>query len=240
MIVYGKNVFSALQSDPDSVEEIYILQGKQDAKLTKALRNFDAGKIQTRTRAQLDKLTSQGVHQGIAAKVKDIQTYSLSELLALKKGSEPGLYIALDEIQDPHNVGAILRSAECAGADGVILCKHNAAGLTPAAIKASAGAAYSMPVAVVNNLTQALKTLKKEGYWVAGTGFENARDYREGMYDQNTVLVIGNEGKGISPLVMKQCDYLVKLPMKGSVSSLNASVAAGIIMYEIMNQRSKS
>ena len=105
------------------------------------------------------------------------------------------------------------------------------------AIKASTGAAYTVPVAIVNNLSQALKQMKEAGYWVAGADMDNARDYREGMYDSPTVLVIGSEGKGISPLVKKQCDYMVKLPMVGSISSLNASVACAVLLYEILNQR---
>lgn len=236
MIVYGKNVARQLQDDPDAIQEVYLQNGFSDAKVDKALKQLKPAQIKKVTKAALDRLTNGGVHQGIACKVKEIETFTLEQLLARKK-NEKGFYIALDEIQDPHNVGAILRTADCAGADGVILCRHNAAGLTPAAIKASTGAAYTVPVAIVNNLSQALKKMKEEGYWVAGTGFENARDYRQGMYEEPTVLVIGNEGKGISPLVFKQCDYVVKLPMLGAISSLNASVAAGILMYEVLNKR---
>jgi 23S rRNA (guanosine2251-2'-O)-methyltransferase len=236
MIVYGKNVFSQIQNDPSAIEEVYILNGLKDQKISQSLNKLKNVRINKVSRAQLDKITSQGIHQGIAAKVKDIQTYSLSELLLKRKSDQP-LFIALDEIQDPHNLGAILRTADCAGADGVIICKHNSVGLTPAAIKTSTGAAYTVPVAVVNNMSSALKELKKEGYWIVGTDMKDARDYREGIYDVPLVLVIGSEGKGISPLVKKQCDYMVTLPMRGSISSLNASVAAAILMYEVQNKR---
>jgi 23S rRNA (guanosine2251-2'-O)-methyltransferase len=236
MIVYGKNVFSQIQNDPGAIEEVYILNGLKDQKISQSLNKLKNVRISKVSRAQLDKMTSQGIHQGIAAKVKDIQTYSLAELLQKRKSDQP-LFIALDEIQDPHNLGAILRTADCAGADGVIICKHNSVGLTPAAVKTSTGAAYTVPVAVVNNMSAALKELKKEGYWIVGTDMKDARDYREGIYDVPLVLVIGSEGKGISPLVKKQCDYMVTLPMRGSISSLNASVAAAILMYEVQNKR---
>ena len=109
--------------------------------------------------------------------------------------------------------------------------------MTPSAIKASTGAAYTVPTCIVNNLTNTLKTLKKQGYWIIGTDMEKARDYREGIYDVPICLVIGSEGKGMSPLVKKQCDYVVKLPMEGSITSLNASVACGILLYQIHSQR---
>lgn len=237
MIIYGKNVFQQLEDNPDLIQEVYLQNGFKDRKVLDLLKGMDPARMKTVNKATLDKMSENGIHQGIAAKMKDIQTYSLESLLSRKKDGQPGFLVALDEIQDPHNVGAILRTADCAGADGVILCKHNAAGLTPAAIKASTGAAYTVPVAIVTNMSKALQQAKKAGYWVAGADMEGARDYREGMFDTDTVLVIGNEGKGISPLVKKNCDYMVSLPMKGSINSLNASVAAALLMYEVMRQR---
>ncbi len=236
MLVYGKNVFNQIQNDPSSIQEVFILQNLKDQKIQKAVQALSCKK-QVVSRKKLDELTENASHQGIVAKVKDIPTYSLEELLKKKKGNKPGLYVALDEIQDPHNLGSILRSADCTGVDGVIITKHNSVGLTPAAIKASTGAAYTIPVAVVSNLSQALKKMKEDRYWVAGADMDHARDYRQGMYEEPTVLVIGSEGKGISPLVKKQCDYMVKLPMLGEISSLNASVACAILLYEILNKR---
>lgn len=237
MIIYGKNVFNQLQSEPDQVLEIYVQNNLKDRKLQQMLSRMDAGKIRTVNRAYLDKLTGQGVHNGVAAKVKDIPTYSLEELLARVPKGHNGLLVALDEIQDPHNLGAILRTCDAIGVNGVIITKHNSASLSPAAIKASTGAAYTVPVCVVANLSQALQTLKEHGYWIVGTDFEDSRDYRKGIYDVPVCLVIGNEGKGISRNVKKYCDYKVNLPMKGTVQSLNASVATAILLYEINAQR---
>lgn len=235
MIVYGKNVFNQLANDPASVEKVYILKGIRDKSVLEEVKQLEIP-YELVERSQLDKLTKDSTHNGVAAKVKDIPTCTLDQLLA-KKHNEKGFYLALDGIQDPHNLGAILRTADCAGVDGVLIPKHNSAGLTPVAVKASTGAAFTVPVAIVTNMSQALKQMKEAGYWVAGTDMANARDYREGMYEEPTVLVIGSEGKGISPLVKKQCDYMVSLPMAGTVTSLNASVAAGILMYQVNQKR---
>lgn len=244
MIVYGKNVFETLKDSPDQILELYLQNGIKDRRTDKILSTLPKSiRLKTVSKKEMDKMTDHSVHQGIAARVKDLPTLSLEELMekAARKAEETGtmpLIIALDEIQDPHNVGAILRSADAAGAGGVILCKHKGAGLTPAAVKTSAGAAYSMPVAAVSSLSQALKKLKDNGYWVAGSDFdETSSDYRKGLYDRSLVLVIGNEGKGMSKSVKDACDFKVHIPMRGQVQSLNASVAAAILMYEIQNQR---
>ena len=246
MIVYGKNVFETLKDSPDQILDLYIQNGAKDRRIEKILSTLPKNiRLKTVSKKEMDKMTEQGVHQGIAARVKDLPMLSLEELIekAEQNESQTGrlpLLIALDEIQDPHNVGAILRSADAAGADGVILCKHKGAGLTPAAVKTSAGAAYSMPVASVSSLAQALKKLKDYGYWVAGSDFDQTSvDYRKGLYDRKLVLVIGNEGKGMSKSVKDACDFKVHIPMRGQVQSLNASVAAGVLMYEIQASRDK-
>ena len=165
------------------------------------------------------------------------KTWELEELLeSVPQGKQP-LLVMLDGLEDPHNLGAILRTCDCIRADGVIIGKHRNVRLTPTVAKVSTGAIDTVKVSVVTNLVQAIKYLKKQGYWVVGTDFENSRDYREGQYDVPLVLVIGSEGFGISSLVKKNCDYCVRLPMEGSVSSLNASVAAGILLYQIHAQR---
>lgn len=234
MIVYGKNVFTTIQKDSDSIEEIYLLNGTKDKKVLKTVQELNIP-VAFLNRAQMDKKAGNPHHQGIVCKVKEIRTYSLEEMLEM--ASQPGLYVALDGIQDPHNLGAILRTCDCTGVQGVFITKHNSAPLTPTAIKASTGAAYTVPVSIVTNMSQTLKTLKKEGYWVVGSDMDNARDYREGIYDVPLVLVVGSEGKGISPLVKKQCDYMVKLPMVGSITSLNASVACAVLLYQIISAR---
>ena len=242
MIVYGKNVFETLKENPQEILDLYIQNGARDQRIEKILSNLPKSiRLKTVSKKEMDKMTDHGVHQGIAARVKDMALMSLDELLNSLLDSTNTRYpllIALDEIQDPHNVGAILRSADAAGANGLILCKHKGAGLTPAAVKTSAGAAYSVPVASVSSMVQALKKLKDAGYWVAGSDFdEKSVDYRKGLYDRPLVLVIGNEQKGMSKSVKDACDFKVHIPMYGKVQSLNASVAAGVLMYEIQNQR---
>lgn len=234
MIVYGKNVYSTIMNDPDSIEKIYILQGIRDTKLLKSIQKLNLD-CEYCSRSKLDKVAKSTHHNGIACKVSEIKTYTIEELL--KKTKKPGLFVCLDGIQDPHNVGAILRTCDCAGVDGVIMTKHNSCGLTPTVVKASTGAAYTVPVSIVTNLSMTIIKLKEAGYWVVGTDMKDAREYREGMYDINTVLVIGSEGSGISSLVKKQCDYMVYLPMVGSITSLNASVACAVLLYEVYNQR---
>lgn len=235
MIVYGKNVFDQLKEQPEAIEEIYAAKGIRDQKLLKQLAKLP--NVRWVAREKLDAMTGGAAHQGIAAKVRKIRMLELDELMGRLPKDRPGFLVALDGIQDPHNLGAILRTADCAGADGVIVTKHNSAGLTPTAIKTSTGAAYTVPVAGVSSMAKALQTLKEKGFWIAGTDMQGARDYRKGMYTEPTVIVIGSEGKGMSPLVKKQCDYMVKLPMKGAITSLNASVAAALLLYEVLNQR---
>ncbi len=237
MIVYGKNVFSQIQERPDEIQEIYIQENLRDKKVLDAVDRLKRVKVNRVSRAVLDKLSDKGVHQGIVARVKDIDLVSLENLIELAKKQEHPLLVALDELQDPHNLGAILRTCDAAGVSGVLMTKHNSATLTSAAIKASTGAAYTVPMAVVANMAQALEKCKEAGFWIAGTAFEGAKDYREGMVDVPLVLVIGNEGKGISRNVLKHCDYKVKLPMKGTVQSLNASVATAILLYDIQSRR---
>lgn len=236
MIVYGKNVFSQLQEDPSQILEIYIQEGFRDKKI---LASVFKNKLKSSTvsKAYLDRLTERGIHQGIAARVKEIPMLSVSELLSKAPENGNGFYLALDEIQDPHNLGAIFRTADAAGVNGIVMTKHNSASFTPAAIKASTGAAYTVPAAAVANLSQTIDEFKENGYWVVAADVENARDYRQGIYDVPLLLVIGNEGKGISRNVRKHCDYSVSIPMYGSVQSLNASVAAGILMFEAAGQR---
>lgn len=234
MIVYGKNVFTQVQNDPSSIEEIYLLKGLKDKKILEVIDNLNVP-VSYLNRHAMDNKAGGTHHQGIICKVKDIKTYTLEEMISM--ANHPGLFVALDGIQDPHNLGAILRSCDCTGVQGVFITKHNSSPLTSTAIKASTGAAYTVPVSIVTNLSQTLRSLKKEGYWVIGSDMENARNYKEGIYDVPIVLVIGSEGKGISPLVKKQCDYMVSLPMVGKITSLNASVACAVLLYEILSQR---
>ena len=233
--VYGKNVVKQLLQEDKKIYEILMAEGMRDTALEKLIKEH---KITCKIlpRKKMDGML-QGNHQGIAAKIDDYKTYELLELLeSIPKGKMP-LFVILDGLEDPHNLGAILRTCDCVGVDGVIIGKHRNVGLTPTVAKVSTGAIDTVKVAMVTNLAQSIKYLKKQGFWIVGTDFENSRDYREGQYDVPLVIVVGSEGFGISSLVKKNCDYCVRLPMEGVVTSLNASVACGILLYEIYNQR---
>lgn len=232
--VYGKNVVKRLLEDKSKIYEIYL--SIDDEYINKLAKKSNI-KLIKMDKKKLDKLVNSTNHQGVIAKIDEYKTTDLNDILSSVPRNEKGLIIVLDEIEDPHNLGAILRSADCVGVHGVIIKKNNAVGLTPTVAKVSAGAINTVKVASVTNISTTLKQLKDEGYWVVGTDMENAQDYRALKYDTNIVLVIGNEGKGISPLVKKQCDFMVKLPMVGNITSLNASVASGILLYEIYNKR---
>ena len=233
--VYGKNVVKQLLQEDKKIYEILMAEGMRDTALEKLIKEH---KITCKIlpRKKMDGML-QGNHQAIAAKIDDYKTYELLELLeSIPKGKMP-LFVMLDGLEDPHNLGAILRTCDCVGVDGVIIGKHRNVGLTPTVAKVSTGAIDTVKVAMVTNLAQSIKYLKKQGFWIVGTDFENSRDYREGQYDVPLVIVVGSEGFGISSLVKKNCDYCVRLPMEGVVTSLNASVACGILLYEIYNQR---
>lgn len=233
--VYGKNVIKQLLQDNKKIYEILIADGSRDTAMEKMIKEK---KINCKivSRKKMDTLL-QGNHQGIAAKIDDYKTYELEELLeSIPKGKMP-LLVMLDGLEDPHNLGAILRTCDCVGVDGVIIGKHRNVRLTPTVAKVSTGAIDTVKVSMVTNLAQSIKYLKKQGFWVVGADLDRSKDYREGQYDVPLVLVIGSEGFGISSLVKKNCDYCVRLPMEGSVTSLNASVACGVLLYQIYNGR---
>jgi len=193
-------------------------------------------RVRTTDRKYLTKVTGTDRHQGVAAEIDDYKTYSLEELMHNVPEGEHGLIILLDELEDPHNLGAILRTADAVGATGVVFKKTHAVGLTPTVAKVSVGAIDTVKCAEVTNLSRAVEELKKNNWWVVGTDMDG-QDYRSLEYDMNTVLIIGNEGKGISRLLRESCDYVVSLPMRGKIESLNASVSAGILMYQIYSKR---
>ncbi|MFC1909819.1 23S rRNA (guanosine(2251)-2'-O)-methyltransferase RlmB [Chloroflexota bacterium] len=189
-------------------------------------------------RVALARHTVSNAHQGIIALASAKEYLTLDELLAISKiKAEPPLYLVLDGIEDPQNLGAILRTADAAGIHGVILRARRAAGLTSSVARASAGAIEYVPVARVVNIAQALEELKKNGLWVTGIDMVGEVDYARADYQSPTAIVIGSEGKGLSPLIRKRCDVLAFIPMKGKIASLNASVAAALVMYQAMRQR---
>lgn len=178
--------------------------------------------------------------QGVIALAEIVGTIDLEELIELAyEGNTRPVIVALDEISDPHNFGAIARSAEASGAAGIIIPERNSSPITPTVVKASAGAIEHLPVAKVGNLATALAKLKDRGFWVIGTDLAAEKKYTDNIYDRPVVLVIGSEGKGIRPVIRKNCDMNVVIPMAGSIQSLNASVSAGIILFEMLRQRSK-
>jgi 23S rRNA (guanosine2251-2'-O)-methyltransferase len=194
--------------------------------------------IQRVPRAKLETIAQSRNHQGIIAYLAAKEYVELETLIERASRSErPGLLVILDEIEDPYNFGSILRTAEGAGAHGVVIPKRRAVPLTATVAKASAGAIEHMPVARVGNIGQALETLKKAGFWVIGTDVDAPQLYTQADLNIPLAVVIGNEGKGLGEVVKKRCDFLVRLPMVGSVQSLNASVATGILLYEILRQR---
>ena len=189
--------------------------------------------FETCERKRLDRLSHSGNHQGIVAEVESYPLYELDELLKEKDG----LLVILDGLKDPQNLGTILRTVDCAGADGVIYKKHNSVKLNATVAKVSCGAIEYVKVAEVTNLTTTIKKLKEKGYWILAADAGGKTAYDEMKYDMNVALVIGAEGEGISRLVKEQCDFTVSLPMKGHLDSLNASVAAGILIYQILSER---
>ncbi|MFC4778080.1 23S rRNA (guanosine(2251)-2'-O)-methyltransferase RlmB [Paenibacillus sp. GCM10023252] len=177
-------------------------------------------------------------HQGVIAQAAAFRYWELDELVQRAKDSgETPFFLILDEIEDPHNLGSILRTAECTGVHGVIIPKRRAAGLTATVLKTSAGAAEHVPVTRVTNLAQTIERLKEEGIWIAGTDVSAPQDVYKTKFDLPLGIVIGNESKGMGRLIKEKCDFLVKLPMLGQLNSLNASVAAGVLMYEVVRQR---
>ncbi len=235
----GRNaVIEAFRSDK-TIDKLYVQEGLKDAPIQTALREAKKKNVYVNFVAKeaLDRMSQTGKHQGLIAVLAAYTYATVDDILdaAKKKGEDP-FVIVLDCIEDPHNLGAIIRSANLAGAHGVIISKHRAVGLTPTVARASAGAINYVPVAKVTNINACIEELKKKGLWFVCADMKG-----ELMYKLNLKgaigLVIGNEGEGVSALVKKNCDMLASIPMKGDIDSLNASVAAGILSYEIVRQR---
>ena len=230
-LIYGKNpVIEAIRAK--KAIKVFLTSNFNDQKIL-SLINENKINFVTVNPNEMDKMANNGVHQGIAAELKPYQTVSLEEIIHKAKNKEKKIIVMLDGIEDPHNLGAILRSADVFEASGIILPKHNSVTLNATVAKTSAGAINYVPVSVVNNLNQAIKTLKEEGYWIVSTDGSATISYSSIKYDFPVVVVIGSEGKGVSALVLKNSDYIVKIPQFGHVNSLNASVAAGILLAEV-------
>ncbi len=231
-LIYGRNVIRQALSDSSRVHAVY-LTGRDEA-VEKQCRSAGIP-VKTVDRRTLTRMAGTDRHQGIAAEVDSYRLYTVDELIAEHKHPY-GFLILLDGLEDPHNLGAVLRTADAVGADGVIFGRNRSVSLTPTVAKVSTGAIDTVKCAAVTNLVRTVQDLKKKGYWIVGTDM-NGQDYRSLEYDFNTVLVIGNEGKGISRLLREECDYIVSIPMIGTVESLNASVSTAILSYEIYRHR---
>lgn len=239
-IIEGRNaVIEALRTET-TIDKIYIAKGETDKTLGHiASKARDMGIVVVEAdRRKLDNMSRTHAHQGVIALAAVREYVSVQSILdaAAEKGEAP-LLVVCDEISDPHNLGAILRTAECAGAHGVIIPKRRSAGLTAVVAKTSAGAVSYMPVARVPNIAALLKDLKKQGVWVFGTAAEGTTTLYDADLKGAAAIVIGSEGDGMSRLVAENCDFLVSIPMKGKISSLNASAAAAILLYEAVRQR---
>ena len=239
-IIEGRNAVLEAFRAGKTIDKLFVLDGCQDGPVKSILR--EAKKTDTIInfvdKERLDRLANSGHHQGVVAQAAAYEYAEVEDILnaAKEKGEAPFIFI-LDEIEDPHNLGAIIRTANLCGAHGVIIPKRRAVGLTATVAKTSAGAVNYTPVAKVTNIAKTIEELKKEGMWFVCADMDG-----QTMYDLNLTgpigLVIGNEGAGVSRLVKEKCDFVISLPMKGKINSLNASVACGVICYEVARQRS--
>ncbi len=236
-LIVGRNpVLEALKAEKP-IDAVYICgEGGSLGLIAKLARDCGAVVKQV-SQQKLDAMSGGASHQGVIASGACAEYSSVEKILeSAREKNEPPFVIVCDGIEDPHNLGAIIRTAECAGAHGLIIPKRRSASLNGTVFKTSAGAASWLPVARVANIASAIEELKKAGLWIFGTD-ASGRDYTEADFRVPTALVIGSEGFGIGRLVSEKCDFLLRLPLKGKITSLNASVAAGIFMYEVLRQR---
>ena len=237
----GRNAVTEALSAGRTIDKLFVADGDTDRALGRicAMAKQAGAVVVPTDRRKLDYMSATGAHQGVIAMVAAHDYASIDDILKkAQDAGEPPLIVICDELSDPHNLGAIIRTAECAGAHGIIIPKRRSVGLTAVVGKASAGALEYMPVARVSNITAAIDTLKKACVWVYGTAAEGDTTLYKADLKSAAAIVIGNEGEGMSRLVSERCDFKVSIPMKGSISSLNASAAAAIMLYEAVRQRS--
>jgi len=238
-VLFGINtVTEALKARGRGFEWVGVAKERHDIRLQRLIEECRQNSIAVRflPRVELDRMASTGAHQGVVAVTSSKHYADMDDVLAAKRG-EYSLVIVLDGVEDPHNLGAILRTADASGADGVLIPERRAAGITGTVAKASAGASEHLPVAKVTNVARTLEELKSRDLWIVGLDERGKQSYDEVDYKMNCAVVLGAEGKGLHDLVSKKCDFLVSIPMLGKVPSLNVSVAAGVVLYEIVRQR---
>ena len=233
MKIYGKNVALEKLNTNDRINKIYLSNKFSDNKIISLIEKKNI-KVNIVDNRELDRMCK-GLHQGIILEVEDIKTYSFDETIPTINKEYP-LVVILDHIEDPHNFGAIIRSSEAFGVDAIIIPNDRSVNITSTVVKTSVGTIDKVKIVNVSNINNAIEKLKKLGYWIVGTDM-NGTDYTKIDYRTKIALVIGNEGKGISKITKENCDYIAKIPMTGTVNSLNASVACGIFLAEINNIR---
>ena len=230
MLVYGRNVAEEYLKKVEQVKKIYLQDNFHDEKLISVIKTKIP--VVLKKKYELDQLVN-SVHQGIILDVVDFSYSSIDSFL----DKEDCFLVILDHLEDPHNFGAIIRTSEAAGVDGIVIPKDRGVTMNGTVIKTSVGASQNMDIALVTNLNQTIKELKNNGFWIVGTDMVNSTDYRDIDYSGKIALVIGNEGDGMSRIVRESCDFIARIPMYGKVNSLNASVAAGIMIYEVVRQK---
>ena len=230
MYVYGKNVVTEILKKNRKIEKLYLSKGFKDDFIESAIQKQKI-RVQYLEKKELDRLAN-GNHQGIIVSVPDYEYSNLDELLEV----ENPFLLLLDHLEDPHNLGAIIRTAEAAGVDGIVIPKNRSVMVNATVMKTSAGAIENMKIALVTNLKQTIESLKKDGFWIIGTDMEGT-DFEQIDYHGKIAIVIGNEGSGMSRIIKESCDFIATIPMRGKINSLNASVAAGVMIYEAMKQR---
>ncbi len=238
--IEGKNAVTEAFRAGRTIDKVYIARGEKDASLghIAALARAAGTVVAEADRRKLDAMSRTGSHQGVIALVSFKPYVELQDILEIAKSrNEPPLIVVCDEISDPHNMGAIIRTAECAGAHGVVIPKRRSAGMTAVVSKTSAGAVAHMATARVSNITSALQSLKKAGVWVYGASSDGDAAIWRTDIKGPAAIVIGSEGEGLGRLVRENCDFMIRIPMVGKIGSLNASVSASIILYEALRQR---
>lgn len=241
-MVAGRNAVMEALKGSRSVNKLMIANGSTEGSIKEiiAVAKDKGVNIQYWDRSKLDSIARGIRHQGVLAQVAPVQYAELEDILQVAKDrNEPPFIVLLDELEDPHNLGAILRTADAAGVHGVLIPKHRSCPLSATVAKTSAGAVEHVPVARVGNLVQTIKKLKQDGLWVAAADMDG-KDYYDTDLTGPLLLIIGSEGQGVGRLVKEQCDFVVRIPMVGKINSLNASVAGSILMYEAMKQRRKA
>ena len=231
MLVYGRNVAKELLENNKNVQKIILQDGFNDKEI-KALIDFRKIPVQYKSKREIDDLAN-GTHQGIILFIPDYKYKDLDDVLT----NEASFFVLLDHIEDSHNLGAIVRTCEAAGVDAIIMPRDRQVQVNATVMKTSVGTLENVDIVTVSNLNNTISELKKNGFWVVGTALEDSVDYRSIDYSSKIALVIGNENSGMSNLVKKSCDFIAKIPMYGKTNSLNASVAAGIMIYEVIRNR---